>query len=261
MNVLAKQNSLMSGMTIIKLLIMSLLIIKSPIALANTYQCGDVFPNGIQSYDSKGDIHFHYNAQLLNASSNNLKAKKVHVNPPSTLLSCGNVHCSQSTPPSKPLTLAAFETSNSTIDVSVPWATTGTLGSAGQVNYRDVVVSTLATLNVTPSASAYHIKNLTVDYQATLNLPAGDYWVENLTLNADSRIEAIGAGSVRLYVNKQVNIPWATIINNATQNAGKFIFIAYSNVQFDSSSRIYGFVYSTKRIDMDYRAEVHGAIA
>jgi Bacterial TSP3 repeat/Glucodextranase, domain B len=223
--------------------------------------CQDVFPNGLQSYDTKGDIHFHYNAQLLNASSTALKAKKVHVHSHAPLLSCGNTQCTESSPPSKTLTLKSFEKSNSNIDVTVPWTGTATLGNNGQVNYRKVTVNTLGRVDVMSNASAYHIKELSLDYRAVLNLPAGDYWIENLKLNAESRIEVVGTGSVRLYVDKKMSLPWNVKINQATQAPEKFILVSYSDVDFSASTSLHGFVYANKRVDLDYQAKVVGAIA
>jgi hypothetical protein len=223
--------------------------------------CHSVFANGLQAHGANGSIAFQYNAQLRQPATTQLAGKTISVNSGSTKLSCETVQCTVSGQASTTFESKPFEHSFSATSVNVPWMGTTTLGGSGVVNYGSVQVSTDATLILNAQTTAYHFKSLSLAYNATLKIPAGDYWVENLTVDSNSEIEVVGAGSVRFYVKNPVTFPWLAKINDNTKDAGKFIFYGYADVLFNTGSLAYALIYSEAQGSLEYNAIIHGALA
>lgn len=224
-------------------------------------QCSTVFSNGLQSHDATGKIDIKYNASLSNPVSAVLNAKAVVVNAYATQQSCGSQPCSASGIPSTKFQSMSFQATTSSSIVSVPWMSSTTLGGDNNLNFGKIAVGTSGTLELLPKTDPYKIRELTLAYNAILNVPAGDYWIETLTMESDSHIRVIGSGTARIYVKNAVSFPWMASINKNTADASKAIIYGYGNVSLLSGSRVYGLVYSLAQMRMEYNTELTGAIS
>lgn len=230
-------------------------------SVSSINQCSDVFSNGLQSYSANGKIELKYNAELINPSSNSLHASEVIVNTYSTQQSCGAQPCSASGVPSNAFQYLSFQTTDSTLNVTVPWTMSLEIGNDDNVNFGSINVASGGTLGIQAKSEPYKIRHLSLAYNAVVNLPAGDYWIETLTMESDSHIRVIGSGTVRLYVKNAFSLPWLASINNNTRDANKVILYNYNNANFLSGSSLYGLVYSLAQTTLEYNAQVTGAIA
>ncbi|PUA29846.1 MAG: hypothetical protein B0W54_04645 [Cellvibrio sp. 79] len=233
----------------------------APAATPAAGSCPAVFANGVQTHAATGAISFDYNAQLHNASSAQLNTKSVNLNSGSNKPSCGTTQCVASGQVAPKFETKLFQQSVSTLDVTVPWMATTTIGDNNSREFGSVTVNTSATLIMQAQSAPYHIKQLSLAYSATLKLPAGDYWIEKLLLDSSSNIEVVGAGTVRLFVKESVVVPWMVKINDNTKDAGKFIFYSYGDVVFNTANTIYALVYTESDGKLEYSTAVQGAFS
>jgi hypothetical protein len=232
-------------------------LVTSPLSGAN--ECLATFSNGLQLHEANSTITFDYNAQLHNAASVRLNANKVTNNNGSNKLSCVTEKCVASGQSVGKLE-TAFQATSSTIAVTVPWLTTRILGNDNEREFGKVTVASFATLELRALTPAYKIKKLDVEFRGTLKLPAGDYWIEHLTLGSEANIEVIGAGTARFFVKDKMSVPYKTSFNKNTANAANFVLYAYSDLEFNANSQAYGMVYSKARVTLNYQANVFGAV-
>lgn len=224
-------------------------------------QCSNVFFNGLQSHGAAGKIDIKYNASLRNPSSTVLNAKEVLVNAYATQPSCGSQPCSASGVASMKFQNLPFQATTTSTTVNVPWMGNSQLGGDNNLNYGKIALGTSATVELLPKSEPYKIRELTLAYNAIVNLPAGDYWIETLTMESDSHIRVIGSGTARIYIKNPVSFPWLSSVNKNTTDASKAIIYGYNNVNLLSGSYVYGLVYSLAQTRMEYNAELTGAIA
>jgi hypothetical protein len=222
--------------------------------------CPAVFSNGLQAHGSTGSITFEYNAQLHNGSSAQLPTNTINLNTGSNKLSCATAQCTASGQAAPKFESKPFQHSASTLSVSVPWMATSTIGSDNVLDYGNVAVNTAGTLVLQAQTAPYHIKQLSLAYNATLKLPAGDYWIEKLLLDSSSNIAVAGAGTVRLFVKDPVVVPWMAKINDNTKDAGKFIFYSYGDIVFNTANLAYALVYTEGQARLEYNSAIQGAL-
>ncbi|ACE83320.1 Thrombospondin type 3 repeat family [Cellvibrio japonicus Ueda107] len=223
--------------------------------------CRTVFSNGLQTHDPNGQIEFKYNAQLRSGSSTQLNTKAIVPGAGSTKPSCETAQCAATGVLGQKFQNLSFQASNSTTSVTVPWASSQTIGQNAQVNYDLISVSASAHLTLVPQSQAYNIRELSLAYAARADLPAGDYWIENLRLESDSQINVIGSGTVRLFVKNAIFLNWMAGINKNTNDASKLVIYAYNDVRLLSNSQVVGLVYSLGHGRLDYGANITGALS
>lgn len=224
-------------------------------------QCSDVFSNGLQSHGVNGKVEIKYNASLRNPSSAVLNAKELLINAYSTQQSCGAQPCSASGIASKKFQTLSFQPTTSTVTVNVPWMGNSQIGGDNNLSYGRIAVASSGTLELQPKSEPYKIRELTLAYNAIVNLPAGDYWIETLAMESDSHIRVIGPGTARIFIKHPFSVPWMASINKNTGDASKAIIYGYNNVNFLSGSKVYGLIYSLAQARLEYNTEVTGAVA
>jgi hypothetical protein len=222
--------------------------------------CRAAFANGLQTHDPMGIINFQHNAQLHNASSPQLAAVDVITMNGSTLPSCEQTQCVASGVPTEPLNPGSFKTTLATTTVMVPWSSSMTFDGDDNLEYGQITLAADATANFTAQSEAYLIRELNVGYGSTLSLPAGDYWIERLLLEADTQIEVLGNGTARLYVKNPVYVPWTAQLNVNTEDAAKFIIYNYADIEFHTNSTSHALVYSRGQVKLNYQAQIFGGV-
>jgi hypothetical protein len=226
---------------------------------SNENQCLATFSNGLQLHEANNTIAFDYNAQLHNAASIRLNAYKVTNNNGSNKLSCVTEKCLASGQSVGKLE-TAFQATSSNLALTVPWLTTRIFGGDTEREFGKVTVATSATLELRALMLAYKIKKMDLGYRSTLKIPAGDYWVENLSLGSEANIEVIGAGTARFFVKDKMSVPNKTSFNKNTANSANLVLYTYNDLDFNANSQAYGMVYSKARITLNYQSNIFGAV-
>lgn len=250
-----------------------LLLLLLPHGFATAAICSDVFPGAIQSHSDDGEIKLKNKSKIYGQLDTTIFTRKLDT-------SRHNNHCDGSPCVASQLVVPAIDLNAFTKtdhdhghkdkdededeDINVKYLSSYVLGLDWNNEFDHVDVGAGATLTFSQGHSSYLIDKLTLDYGATLNLASGDYWIEHLKLKAHTTINIIGDGVVRLFVKKELKIPYGVNINSPSGNSGEaqqlFLFVT-DDVDIDSQVTFSGLIYSRKDIKIDESSNVFGAIA
>lgn len=233
-----------------------------------TNQCVAGFSDGLQANgdgaDNLGRIKFGYNSQLLKNTSQYLAANNVITRLASWKKSCGDEHCRYTGQSATKLPSIEFETTTSSEKLRVGYRNTYTFSNS-ETSFGSVNAASKSTLNFPslPDDSAYRIKHLNVGWGAVVNLAAGDYWIEKLKLGSDVKINIVGEGTVRLFVQNDVVFPWNSRINwegNNSSDASKLLIYGHNKITVGSYVKLSGFIYSQSKVLLRYASHVKGGV-
>ncbi|MGY6039208.1 DUF6701 domain-containing protein [Aeromonas sp. AE23HZ002T15] len=127
------------------------------------------------------------------------------------------------------------------------------LGSTSQYQFGAIDLYSACTLTFSSARTEYRIQSLAIGGGAKVILPAGDYWIDSLTINQGGVIETQGA--VRIFVNKQ------TALNDGRlnpDNLGSVLLFGYADINLNGDSLINGLVYSDKTLNMNGSSVING---
>ena len=224
--------------------------------------CGASFPDGAASYNN-GTIDFGYNAQLFFSDSNLLDFDSVSLNQGSNVLSCVTEECDASGDTAPALPLPAFPDTSFSTDFTVSSGGTDTLGDSGINEYDDVRARSESTLNISSAFGVYYMDTLRLDFDSTLNLVAGDYWIRDLTLSSSSTITVSG-GTARIFVQNDISVGSSSLINspgaNSAGDASELLIVGYGDVRLRSSSTTSALIYAVGDLRMDSPSYLFGAV-
>lgn len=221
--------------------------------------CRAAFGNGLQAHGDVGTISFQQNAQLRSGSSHQLSAVDV-ITMGGSAQSCEDTQCVATGVPSQTLTPGDFKSTLATNTIMVPWSSVFTINGSDELEHGQVTLAADATVNFTAQPDAYLIREMNVGYGSTLRLPAGDYWIERLALEADTRIEVVGNGTARLFIRDPLYIPWSAQLNGNTEDSAKLIIYGYGDIEFHTSSSAHALVYSRGQVRLNYQTQIFGAV-
>ncbi len=219
--------------------VLSLVAVVFP-AAAHAVSCQSVFPDPAASHSASGYIQFQPQSRLI-GSDGTLDVASMLDNSGGT--SCDSVACQISGNASGALSLPSYQYSSSATDVRVNDYSSSTL-QAG--DYRTVTVGNGGTLTTNSSAQPFRIKTLNVNFNATLTLSGGVYWIEQLTLGQNARIDIANNASVVIYTRAM-----STNINNpinANGQPSQLAIISEGYVSIGQYSQVKGFIYSASSV-------------
>ncbi|TPV57319.1 LamG domain-containing protein [Aestuariibacter sp. GS-14] len=202
--------------------------------------CQSVFPDPASSHSTSGYIQFQPQAKLI-GSDGLLNVATMLDN--SGGVSCDTAACLITGSPSGGISLPSYQYSFSATDVRVNDYSSGTL-QAGQ--YRTVTVGNGGSLATNVSAQPFIIKTLNVNFNATLTLSSGVYWIEQLTLGQNAKIVLASNASVVIYTRAM-----STNINNAINVNGQpsqLLILSEGYVSIGQYSQVKGFIYSASSV-------------
>ncbi len=225
--------------------------------------CVASFPDGISSYNG-GTINFGENAKLVNAADGALAAGSISKNGGSTEATCDTADCQLSSEEVEPLSLPPFPAINPPDggDIYVGYQDEQTVGGSGN-RFGRVGTNSEAVLNFSGANATYYIEELNLGYRVELNLPAGDYYINRMFVNSQVRVNVIGAGTARLFVNNSVQLGSPSFFNSPgvdqSGDPSKLMLISYSDVSFNSQATLSGAVYALGDINLGSPAYLYGA--
>lgn len=229
-------------------------------AAATLPYCADVFSNGAQTFAKSSYINFDYNAQIVNASSTMITTSSILTHPWSIRKSCSAEDCvATQSSISKPQDRRRL-TTTATTQIAIPRDNKVTLGANGTTAFGEITVSEWATGVFSSDNSVYIIDRLNLGYKSSLRLPAGEYWVRNLLMDVESRIDVMGEGTVNLYVIDPLVVPLNVKINTNTKNPAQMTIYTYDSAEFYVGSQTYAFVRTNNEVFLHHRARITGSV-
>lgn len=235
-----------------------LLLGLSPTAFSDLPYCDKFFTAGLSTHTEEGKVQFGRNAQLLGDNSYLVSASTVISNYYSPKKSCDDYFCRAGTLQNIVPILIPRKDTFSTHDVVVHSHKKKVLSK--KTAYGRISVERNATLGFAPRTSGYTIDELNLEHKSKLQLPAGEYWVGNLSLDEEGKIEVVGDGTAILYVINDASIPAKFNINGNTKDPAKLVIYSYGNLDFATRSKTYAFIYSLGDARFDKKTKTTGAV-
>ena len=221
--------------------------------------CVATYPNAAQTHSGQGVVTLRNSAQLHDTPIPVLYSPTVDVNTHSGIKSCGDAHCEAIGFPVEPPAIGPFQAHEGNARVRLRHRESRTLGHAGERDFARIRSSAESQLTLAGDNPDYRIGRLDLGHKATLRLPAGDYWIGRLKMGAESAIEVVGEGTVRLNIKQQMNVPWSGKLNVASQDPSKLIINHFDRATFQNGSETHAIVYARDDIRLHFGATIHGA--
>jgi MSHA biogenesis protein MshQ len=230
-------------------------------------QCSAVFPDGVSTHSAGGNISFGENSQLIGSDDNRLATSTISKNAGSNKKTCNTADCLATGAPSNPASSVSFQTTASTVDITVGWKGTVVVGSGSTGNeFNDINPggSGEATITFSNNHSEYFVNRLVMGYKNTLYLQAGStYWINQLTLNSQTDIIVQGAGTALIYVNQNVIFPDKGLTNSPSKknsgDASKLVMYVFADVTLNSTSTYSGSLYTKGNLTLISSSYIFGA--
>lgn len=229
-------------------------------ATAQLPYCSEIFQNGVQTHGVyQNAVHFGYNARITNASSPQLRVPTVTSNQWSLLKSCGSRHCEAGGDPAFKIWYDSLPGTGSTREYLVPAGKKMILGedveAIGKVELKEY-----ATGEFSSRGNFYVIDRLFLGFKSTLRLPEGNYYVRSFRMEVESRIEVIGEGTVNLFVQNHLDVPFKARINANTQDPSRLVIYTESSSQFHVLSKTYAFIVTENELILSHAAKIYGGL-
>jgi MSHA biogenesis protein MshQ len=248
----------------LRLITLIALITTSSFVSAQT-QCVDVFSNVLATFNSNnGDVRFRQNSRVINSDGTiDFQQNRIaHDNNANN--TCGNQLCSASGNFAEALDLPPFMFSNSNIDVTIAQNSNNSTIQEGQ--FDTVTVAQNQTLSFISQNGLYIIDELILQQGAVVNFAPGDYWVDDLRMAQNSRIETDGSGIVRLFVtdvddrNSNVRFVSQNAQINPNQSSRNFLIVSYDDFRFTQNVNINAHLYSVDDVIIGNNSLFTGSI-
>lgn len=233
-------------------------------------QCSAIFPDGASTHSAGGTISFGSNAQLFGSDDNLLATTAISKNAGSTISTCNTADCVATGSPSVEASGVTFQTSASTIDVTVGFNKSVVIGSGSNPgNEFDEINpggSSQASITFSDTRSEYFVDRLVLGSENTLYLQSGaTYWFNQLTLSSQADIIILGSGTAIIYVNQSLTITSPGLINSPSINnsgdASKLVLYAFSDVTLNSNSTFTGSLYAQGDLTLISSSYLFGAVS
>lgn len=213
--------------------------------------CGAVFTNGVQSHSEAGSVSLNYGTEISGGNS---------VLDTPSLSEGGQVTCAGGS-----CLASGYPAASSTVAFITGSGSDGAVSGGGTKNvpegdYRSVSVNQQRRLRFTDSGAQYLMEGLSTNYQSTLQFNPGDYWIDgNFRIGQETVVELLSAGTVRIFVNGDVNIEYK--VDTSSINAENLLIYATGNVSLANEVRLNAFVYAAGSYSSTYQASVSGAVS
>ncbi|MEZ9819362.1 DUF6701 domain-containing protein [Shewanella sp. 10N.286.45.A1] len=128
------------------------------------------------------------------------------------------------------------------------------LGASGDNEFAAISLYSSCTLTMSDTQNEYFFKSIELGGGATIVFPTGDYWIESLTLNQNSKI--VLAGDARIFIESAATFNGTEINKDALH---KLTIVAYDQLTFNSGSQIDANVFSDSTVSINGSA-VYGKV-
>lgn len=177
----------------------------------------------------------------------------------SPIKSCASQHCSAGGDPVPKLWQDPFPGTTSTTEYLVPTGKKMIVGDYFE-DIGKMELGEYATGEIFPRDNRYLIDRLFLGFKSTLRLPKGNYYVRDLRMEVESRIEVIGDGTVNLFVQNHFDIPFKAQINTNTKDPSRLAIYTESSSQFHVLSKTYAFIVTENELILSHGAKIYGGV-
>ena len=216
-------------------------------------QCQGLWDEAVQSHGQR--LRLAYGAELAEADP--LPSESLHQS--RWWGACEGQACSSTGQPSTSLTLPAFVFSESDKDLSLQVSQPNPTVVREGIEFRAVDVPYGARLEFDRSVPLRIIDQLRIGAFGEVRLAPGDYWINELTVQPYGRIEVVGEGRVRLFVNQPLEFGYGADL--IADHPDTVVFIGYQGARFWGRNRIQATGYSHHDVRLGTYSELLGRLS
>ncbi|NQZ08960.1 MAG: hypothetical protein HRT35_17535 [Algicola sp.] len=226
--------------------------------------CAAIFPDAVNNSDNAGYIKFEKSGQVIDNLDTILATQTVTHKSNVVVTTCVTVNCTASGSIVDTMT-GSFTANTSSTNLTVDDETL----TIATNDYGDVKVKDGGTLNMSSSFSTYTFAKLKVDEESTVNMTAGDYYIDNLEIKDESTLNVIGSGTVRIWAKTKAKFKESSVINGGSSGDASQLFIYYyadtdaggdDKMKVESGTTIAAIMYSAGKVEVKGSSRVYGAI-
>lgn len=215
---------------------------------ADTNQCTDAYPNGLQSHAQDGYIWFSALSELRSGSSVVLETPEVYL-PwlwPST--TCEGGACQASGVASSPLPQRTEwpESSGSTYLKLRPRSMNHLEADSASDVYRRIQQMPRGEVKLDAQGGEFVAGDVWIMPRATLVLTPGDYYLDTLTVSSLADVSVEGEGTVRLYLREDLIVLPGANINRSADNdqSQRLLIVVQQEAYLAYGTHVEAWVYS-----------------
>ena len=225
--------------------------------------CSNFFPSTLQNTSDAGSIVFQWETYSIDDPDNALESANAIQRPDQWTGTCGTTTCTSLGAALPTPALKSFKTTSSKTKVKATTKEAYLMGVTSDLEYKQLYGPWNTTISdVSTSGSVFIIKELKLDYAATLNLKGGnDYWIERLNVSGGITITVSGNGTARVFVKNSFEIDWDTKLN-MDDSADRLLIIGYGDANYNVGSTHNNFyLYSAGNITLGSNSYITGGLA
>lgn len=249
--------------TVIRISLLAIIVhILLPVqfSAAQTTPCSTLFSTGVQTHGGADSwINFDFNADRIGrpAFSSYLNTPSVIKHSWSPERRCG---CYPNGTVLDKVELTDFLLTTSTDQAIVPRKKVATLGENHQTQFSKIQIAEWSKVTFSESSEPYIIDQLYLGYKSSLILPPGQYWIRQLNMEPESRIEVAGEEVVNLFVKEPLTVPFQAKINTGSRDSAKLSIYSNSDITFDVNTETHAFIISDNQTTLAHGARITGGI-
>jgi MSHA biogenesis protein MshQ len=212
--------------------------------------CSDTFVDGLTNSSNSGIIKFEHDSQLLGNPDTVLASTSViWGNVDNSVNTCDSANCT-----AEGTTVPALANNYIGYSSGTNFEADGNTKTVLTNDYKDVKVKGGGTLNMSAAFDSYHFKKLKVE-DGTLNLTAGDYYIEEFEVKSGGVVNITGSGTARLWVKNKVKFKESSVVNGGINGDPAKLFVYFfaddgDKLTVESSATIAAFIYSENKIEV-----------
>jgi len=228
-----------------------------------TDYCASTFVNGATTHETSGKIKFEDDPIIYNDKDGILATTTLEGKNGGTLTCEGFGHCNKTDAATGKLELGSFiDSTDKAAELNV--SSNVTIGNSGENNFGTISVTDGGILNFSSDFSQYYIEKMTLlkskSGEAVINLPAGDYYIGEFNSDADTSINVVGNGVVRLFFREHSDFEGNTKANIAGNVQGLLIY-TFDVFHIKDTSEVKGLVYSQTKAELKDNTVLTGSIS
>jgi|GEM_PF-2092857 len=252
-----KENHSVSNARLMMAILLSLFI--APMSFSATPYCSNIFQNGLQTHGADGSIVFGKNSRIVHTYDTRLNTPTLTIDSSSALKTCGKQQCSATGVSVDGLFIDKKYT-GSVIHVAVPDNQLMLLGDTGVFELGQISLGNNSIATFLQSDKQYTVDHLILGSRSTLRLPAGTYWINHFTAQANAKIEVVGEGQVTLFVEDNFSLPLNFKINENTKDPSRISIYTFGSSGYGAGNRIWAFIRSQTSATLKNKAQIYGGL-
>lgn len=234
-----------------------MLIMFASITHSHATLCQDIFTDGIATSSSTGTVDFDNFSRIENTDG--VIDFRIGQLPSLNPNTCSNGNCVDSGNTTEALNVTSFQFSTSTSVQTVPQNSPPATITQGSHGYITVEQNSGLNINQPSGGPVWTlIRELDIQNDSVLNLTSGTYWIENLTMGGNARLDIDPGENVVLLVNNYITP--SNVRLNSNGSPDQLFMVAFQPLTLSNNTQARAYLYTLDDLVLEDNVRFEGAI-